>query len=697
MPDGQSASEFETNPNRTAPSVCPLDCPDTCSLTVTVEENEVRAVRGSHANPITEGVVCNKVARYYPDFVHGKTRLRHPLVRVGAKGPEARFEAVSWETALDRVHGGFSDVIERFGAQAISPLAYAGPHGMLAMGSMDMRFFHKLGATRIERGPMCGGVKSEAHAVVLGPMPGTPPEQAEDAQLIVVWGNNVTVSNLHFTRAINRAKAKGAKVVVIDPKRIKVAQQADLHIALNPGTDVVLALAVAAELERLGGIDEAFCDRWAIGWREYLDAARAWSVERAAETCGVSADDIRMLARWYKEATPALISIGNGLERNFNGGNGIRAVLSLPCLAGKWGVRGGGAVSRPGLSVPKTLAKLQRPDLVPEGTRVVNMLDVPALMEREAPVAGAEADAPPVRGLFIYNHNPVAMFPDQQAVLRAFARDDVFIVGCEVQMTDSMKYCDVILPACSHFEHDDIFPAYGTTYLQRAEPVIPPVGEALPNTEIFRRLAARFGYDDPCFRATDAELMDDAVDGADARLGGLRARELPLDKAVNMTADGGEEIIPFANVFPATDSGKAELVSESAGARRGFALPVYRPLESAYPLGLITPSSSDRTNSLFGSDEASASTPELEIHPEDARPRGIATGMRVRVKNELGETVLIAQVTDAVRPGVVYSDKGAWFGTSESGLTVNALMPNYRADLCEGACFNDARCEVEPA
>ena len=658
-------------------------------MSVSVEDGAISAVRGSTANPLTESVVCNKVARYYPDFVHGNTRLTQPLMRSGPKGSGA-FEPTSWEAALDRIHEAFTGIIERWGPEAISPLSYAGPHGMLAMGSMDHRFFNKLGATRIERAPMCGGVKNEAHATVYGTMPGTPPGQGGDAELIIVWGNNVTVSNLHFIRIINRAKANGARVVVVDPKRIKVAEQADLHLPILPGTDVVLAYAIAAELERLGGIDEGFCEQWTVGWRDFLDAARPWTPERAAEVCGVPAEDIRNLADWYHQASPALISVGNGLERNQNGGAGIRALLSLPCLAGKWGVKGGGAVSRVGAAVPKTLGKLQRPDLSPEGTRVVNMLDVPALIE-------APDGTTPVRGLFIYNHNPIAMYPDQQAVLRQFANPDLFTVGCDVQMTDSMAWCDVILPACSHFEHDDLFPAYGQTYLQRAEAVIPPVGEALPNTEIFRRLAARFGFEDDCFKATDAELMDDAVDGAHPRLLGQKPSTLPTDRALAMTADGQAELLPFKTVFPDTPSGKAELMSETAGARRGFALPEFRPREQDYPLALITPSSSDRTNSLFGGHTASDMTPWLEIHPDYAGTRGITDGMRVRVHNDLGETALVAKVTDAVRPGTVYSDKGAWCRTSDTGLTINALMPNHRADLCEGACFNDARCEVEPA
>lgn len=682
MPDGHAAVIRD--------SVCPLDCPDTCSLAVTVEDDRVVAVRGSDANPLTESVVCNKVARYYPDFVHGPTRLRHPLKRVGARG-EGRFERISWEEAIDLAHDGIAGAIERFGPESVVPFSYAGPHGMLAVGSMDYRFFHKLGASKLDRPPMCGGVKTEACVSVYGNMPGTPPEQGVEAELIVVWGNNVTVSNLHFIRTVNRAKAKGAKLVVVDPKRVKVAAQADMHVAIRPGTDAVLALALAAELERLQAIDRGFVERWTVGADELLAEARNWSVERAAEECGIPAEQIRTLARWYADAQPALIAVGNGLERNRNGGNGIRAIVALPALAGKWGVVGGGAVVRAGAAVPKTPAKLQRPDLMPEGTRTVNIMDVPRLILDPG-------EATPIGALFVYNHNPVAVHPEQRLVREALSRPDLFVVGCEVQMTDSMAYADVILPACTHFEHADLFPAYGQTYVQRADAVIPPVGEALPNTEIFRRLAARFGFDEPCFRATDSELMDDAIDGDDPRFGGVRPSRLPLASARNMTApDGASPIVPFATVFPTTPSGKAELASELTEAKRGFRVPVYRKVESAWPLWLITPSSADRTNATFGGHEASSSMPPLEIHPDDAAARGIADGAEVRVWNDLGETRLKAVVTDAVRPGVVYSPKGTWARTSPTGDTVNALMVNAKADLCEGACFNDTKVEVAPA
>lgn len=666
-------------------SVCPLDCPDTCSLSVSVEDNRVVEVRGSKANPYTAGVICAKVSNSYPDFVHGANRLTRPLRRVGARG-EGRFEPLSWEAALDVIHEKVSAVIAAHGPQAVAPFNYAGPHGMLADGSMDLRFFHKLGATLLERVPLCGGIRSLAYASLYGDVPGMPPEQAERAKLVIVWGNNVTVSNLHLQRVTKAARENGAKLVVIDPKRVRIAEQADLHLAVRPGTDVVLAFALTNELERLGGFDRDFIAQWVSGFDVYMEKVRGTSVAKAAAICGVPEADIRALAELYMRLSPAAISIGNGLERNRNGGSGIRAILALPALAGKFGVAGGGLIAKAGAAFPKTSDRLQRPDLIPEGTRRVNILDLPNLILDDRA-------APPVRALFIYNHNPVAVHPDQRRVIEALSREDLFTVGCDVAMTDSMAYADIVLPACTHFEHDDIYPAYGQQWLQRAEAVIAPVGESLPNTEIFRRLAARFGFDAPLFRASDAALMDEAIDGDDARLAGTKPSELPLDAALAMQFEGGEPIL-FKNVFPRTRSGKVELYSASLEEAYAQGLPGYSPVASAHPLALITPSSDKRINATFGGLADSDGMPELEMHPDDAADRGLEDGATVKVWNDLGEVQLCLRISDATRPGVVFSPKGVWLRTSTTGQTVNALVPNEKADICDGACYNDTRVEV---
>jgi anaerobic selenocysteine-containing dehydrogenase len=667
------------------PSVCTLDCPDTCSLTVTVEDDKLVKVRGSDANPLTDGVICNKVARYYPDFVHGENRIRHPLMRTGKRG-DGSFEQVSWEAALDAVHDGFSRIIETHGPEAIVPFNYAGPHGMLAYASMDQRFFHRLGASKLHRGSLCGGTRAEAWMGTFGAAPGLAPQQIEHAKLIVIWGNNVTYSNLHLMPQIKKAReAHDAHVVVIDPKRIKVAEQADTHLALNPGTDVVLAFAVACELEATGGLDEAFIGEHVQGFDEFMVEARAYPSEKAAEICGLSVDEIKTFAARYRDAEPAVIAIGNGLERNRNGGSGVRAAFALAALAGKFGVPGGGLVMGAGHAFPKTPARLTRPDLAPDGTRTLDIVDIGRHLTDD------DVD-PPVRGLFIYNHNPVVVHPEQNRMRQGMMRDDVFIVGCDVAMTDSMMLSDVVLPACSHFEHDDIFPAYGTHYLQRAQPVIPRVGEALPNTEIFRRLATRFGFDEEAFQATDLDLMDDALDGDDPRMGGLKPRQVPLDRALPMTVDG-EEAMLFGNVMPATPSGKVELRSTYLNDKYDAPVATFTPLEAAAPLYLVTPSSDRRTTSTFGGLKWSDETPPLEMHPDDAAARGLKSGQQVKVWNELGEVHLPLTVTTDVRPGCVYSYKGAWFRTTDNGQTVSALAPATKSDL-GGACYNDTLVEV---
>jgi anaerobic selenocysteine-containing dehydrogenase len=665
-------------------SVCPLDCPDTCSLSVSVERDRIVEIRGSHANPYTAGVLCAKVPALYPSFVHGERRLRTPLRRSGPRG-EARFEQLSWDEALDTIHERFTAIMAAHGPQAILPLNYAGPHGFLAGGSMDLRFFHRLGASLLDRKPLCGGIRTESWVGTFGAVPGMRPEQAEHARLIVVWGNNVTWSNLHLVPVINRARKQGAKLVVVDPRRTKIAQQADLHIALRPGTDVVLAWAIAAELERRGAIDREFVARHVEGFADYMALARRYTLGEAARICGVAESQARALAEWYATLSPAAISVGNGLERNQNGGSGIRAIFALPALAGKFGVRGGGLINGAGFAFPKTPARLQRPDLAPPGTRTLNIVDVGAhLLDPQL--------APPVQAVFIYNHNPVVVHPDQNRLRRGLQRQDLFVVGSDVAMTDSMLYADIVLPAASHFEHADLFAAYGQHWLQRAEAVIPTQGEALPNTEIFRRLAARFGFTDPIFTASDAELMDDAVDPSDPRLGGMRPSRVPTDTALAMTA-GGEEFVLFKNAFPATKSGKIELASSHLEVKYGARLPRYAPVESRYPLALISPASDQRITSTFGGINGD-DTPPLEMHPDDAAARGLRDGLRVRVWNDLGEVRLPLRVSDTVPPGVVCTLKGAWLRTSDNGQTVSALCPAHHADIAGGACFNDARVEV---
>jgi anaerobic selenocysteine-containing dehydrogenase len=665
-------------------SVCTFDCPDTCSLSVTVDDGRITKVRGSHALPYTEGVICNKVAQEMGAFVHGPHRLLHPLRRTGPKG-SGTFERITWNQALDEIHARTTAVIDRWGPQAVAPLNYAGPHGMLAGDSMSSRFFHKLGATQLYRRSMCGGVRSEAWSGTYGAVPGCPPEFAADAKLNVVWGNNATVTNLHLVRNVRRAMRKGGRLVVVDPLRTKIAEQADLHLAPLPGTDILLAWTLAAELERIGAFDAAFINQHVLGFDEFMQDARAWPVARAAAACGLRGDHIVTLAQWLAEADPLVFAPGCGLERGRNGGSSIRALIALPALLGKLG-RQSGIVLGAGSSFHKTPARLQRPDLVPAGTRTLNLIDVGRHL------ADDDID-PPLRAVFIYNHNPIVVHPDQNRMRRGLARDDVFTIGIDVTMNESMEHCDIVLPAATHFEYADIYASYGHHWLQRAEPVIPPQGESLPNTEIFRRLAARFGFNDPCFGATDEELIDEAVDLAD----GTRPSEIATDSAVQMKGPDGNPLVMFDNVFPATPSGKIELRSESLAKRWGDAvlMPTWREHRGDYPLMLISPASNTRISSTLG---FTGSPPKLLMHPRDAASRGLTHGVNVKVWNGRGEVILPLDVTDDVAPGVVASEKGAWLSTSHTGQTISALVSaDMRADLAEGACFNDTLVEVAPA
>lgn len=669
-------------------SVCTFDCPDTCSLQVSVEGDRILKVRGSHAAPYTAGVICSKVARDMADFVHGPRRLLHPLRRVGDKGSD-RFERISWDGALDEIHARMEEIIQRWGPQAVMPLNYAGPHGLLAGDSMSARFFNRLGATQLYRRALCGGVRSEAWSGTYGNVPGCPPELAEAAQLNVVWGNNATVTNLHLVRGIRKSKRSRGKLVVIDPLRTKIAEQADLHLQLLPGTDTLLAWSLAAELERAGALSHAFIAAHVLGAEDFMARARQWPAARAAAACGLGENEIFTLARWLAEASPLVLAPGNGLERGRHGGSAIRAAIALPALLGKLGC-GNGIVLGASNAFPKTMARLQRPDLIPAGTRTLNINDIGRHL------ADDDLD-PPLRGLFIYNHNPIVVHPDQNRMRRGLACPEILAVGIELTMTESMRYCDFVLPAATHFEYDDLYPSYGHHWLQRAEPVIPPPGEALPNTEIFRRLAARFGFDEPSFKATDEELMDDAVDLAATGVEGMRPSRIPTHQALQMTGPDGRPMVLFDNIFPATPSGKIELQSETLAQRWGAAalLPDWRERETGYPLMLISPASDKRISSTLGGLAPSDRTPPLLMNPADAARRTLRSGEEVRMWNERGEVILPLIVTTAVPPGVVASEKGAWLATSPTGQTISALVSaDLKADLAEGACFNDTQIEV---
>tara|TARA_B100000945_G_scaffold288692_1_gene261218 strand:- start:1135 stop:3120 length:1986 start_codon:yes stop_codon:yes gene_type:complete len=657
-------------------------------LSVKTNGESIFEVRGSIANPYTNGVICTKVLRAYPDFVHGAKRLTHPLKRVGPRGSN-NFKIISWEKALDLVYEGFTSAIQKYGSQTVLPLNYAGPHGELACGSMDRRFFHKLGASLLSRGELCGLVRESEYSSLYGNVPVMPPEQMKHSDLIIIWGNNVSVSNLHLARVIKAAREnQGAKLVVIDPKRTRIAEKADLFIQIKPGTDVVLALAMAVEIERLGVYKTEFIDKWVFGYDAYMENAHTYTPEIFSKICGIDSETFNQFSELYKAGNIVSVSVGNGPERGHSGGSGIRAAMALQALMGNHGKLGTGVFAKLGNSFPKSTLKVEIPDLVPEGIRTINIVDTSKALLNNLIV-------PPIKAIFIYNHNPVVTNPDQNRMRWALIQDDLFIAGTDLVMTDSMTYWDVVLHASSHFEFADIYSSYGHNYLQRAEPVILCVGESLPNTEIIRRLAARFGFEDQIFKESDYELMDNAFVEGDPRLNGHRPSRLPLKNAIAMGNKDGSDLILCDTIFPDTDSGKIELFSKDLEERFGYGLPRFEPVERKYPLSMISTSSSKRTNGTFGGCTLSDGEEELGINPIDAKIRDISDGEIVKVYNERGETSLIARITDAVLPGVLYTPKGTWFSASKSGQTVNALLNvDIHKDIENGACYNEAFCEV---
>ncbi|HIO91786.1 MAG TPA: molybdopterin oxidoreductase family protein [Leucothrix mucor] len=670
------SSVLESSTLEEKASVCPLDCGDACSLTATVKDGTLVKVSGSKANPITQGVVCGKVAKFYPEFIHGDRRLTQPLRRVGAKGSSnlARdFEVISWDEALDLCYEGLQKGIKQFGSESVMPLNYAGPHGQLAGASMDMRFFYKLGATQLNRSPLCAGVRSLSYTSLFGSSLGLPMEQMEHSDLIVLWGVNTTTSYLHMMKIIKKARAKGAKVIVIDPKRIKVSKIADLYLQVTPASDVYLAQAVTAECDRQGMIDhEALKDK-VSGLDEYLDNAKQYDLDKVEEICGIAPSQIIALIGLLKNAKRMSMMVGVGVERSHNGGSSIRSAMALSVLLGQFGHLGQGQMGYYSPAFNKTPDHLQRPDLLAKPTRTFNIVDASDhILDREQET--------PVKTVFIYNHNAVAMHPDQNKMIKALSQDDVFVIGCDITMTDTMKYADIILPACSHFEHAEVYSAYGHTYLQRADAAIEAVGEALPNTEIFRRLSKRFGFEDAAFQETDEQLQEQAFDLSSHSAIENKVYEISPTSPISMTSP--------EHLWLSDLAGKVTLFNDELEEQYGYGLPRFERLKSDHPFVLLTPAGFHRSNSTFGG--CNIGLEEVDVNPADAKTLAINDGQRVKLSNKFGEVILKARVTDEIARGVLLSPKGAWCESSPTGQTVNALLDTQcKTDIGDGAAFYD--------
>jgi anaerobic selenocysteine-containing dehydrogenase len=678
--------------------VCPHDCPDTCVMRVEVEDGTAVTLGGDPDHRFTNGFLCAKVNPYL-ERVYSPDRILHPLRRVGKKG-EGRFERISWDQALDTIADAFRRVIDAHGPQAILPYSYAGNMGLLGYGSMDRRFFHALGASLLDR-TICASAGAAGLKSTVGASIGFDPEAIVHARYIVAWGANLISSNVHLWPFVEEARQRGARLVVIDPYRSRTAERADEHVALLPGTDGALALAMMHVIFRDGLDDREYIERYTIGGEQVRERAREWTPARAAALTGLDAAVIERLAREYATTQPAAIRLNYGLNRHAGGGMAVRTIACLPALVGAWRHAGGGMLLSTSGSFPVNGDALERPDLIPPGTRKLNMSQIGRiLLDR--------ALQPPVQAVFVFNSNPVAVAPEQEAVRRGFAREDLFTVVHDLFRTDTVDFADIVLPATTTLEHYDIHKAYGHLYLSLSTPAIAPLGECKPNTEVFRLLAARMGLDHPCLRESDEDMARQAMRWEHPRLQGTDFERLQREGTVRLSVP--ENWAPFAEGGFPTPSGKCELVAESLAALGHDTVPTYIPPREGptsnperardYPLAFISPPAHHFLNSTFSAQPTLSrreSEPFLTIHPQDAAARGIADGQQVRTFNDRGAFLARARVSDAARPGVVVGLSIWWSKMCPGGRNANAVTSQEVTDMGGGATFYDVLVEVAPA
>ncbi len=666
---------------------CPHDCPDTCALQVTVQGGRVVRVAGDPDHPTTHGALCTKVSRYAERSYH-PDRVLQPLRRVGPKG-SGRFEPMGWDEALDTIAARLTAIAAR-DPQAILPYSYAGTMGLVQGEGMAARFFNRLGASRLDR-TICANAGGEALIATYGAKVGMHVANYAESRLILIWGSNSITSNLHFWTFAQQAKRNGAKLVCIDPRRSETAEKCHQHIALQPGTDGALALGLMHELVVHDWLDHDYIERHVDGWPALRERALQWPPERVAATCGISADEVRQLARDYGRTAPAAIRLNYGMQRAHGGGNAVRLVAMLPCLVGAWRHRAGGLLlsSSGWFNGVRNDAALQRPDLLAgRNPRTINMSTIGDDLQRDT----SPAFGPRVEALVVYNSNPVAVAPDSRQVVKGFAREDLFTVVLEHFLTDTADHADIVLPATTQLEHWDVHTTYGHHYVLVNEPAIAPLGLARSNAGIFRALAARMGFTEPCFSDSDEAMARAAFKPEVVDFEALRARgwmALPIADAP--FADGG---------FP-TPNGKVIVDAP------GLGVPDFVPnhecaqttpdLAARYPLAMISPPARNFLNSSFvnvKSLRAIEREPLLEIHPDDAAARGISSGQAVTVFNDRGRYRCKAEVSARARPGVVVGLGVWWRKYGLDGTNVNELTHQKLTDIGRAPSFYDCLVEV---
>jgi anaerobic selenocysteine-containing dehydrogenase len=678
---------------------CPHDCPDTCAWQVTVEDGRAVRVAGDPDHPFTRGFLCAKVNRYVERTYH-PDRLTTPLRRVGAKG-EGRFEPVSWDVAIREIAGRLREIADSTdGPQAILPYSYAGTMGMIQGESMDRRFFHALGASRLLR-TICSTAGAVAMQMTVGANIGADSEGVPESDLILIWGSNTLTSNPHLWPFVLRARERGARVIAIDPLQTRTAAQCDEWIAIRPGTDAALALGMMHVMfvERLE--DRDYLARFTLGADELRARATEYPPERVAAITGIPAERVIRLGRQFGTAKAAFIRVNYGLQRHAGGGMAVRTIACLPAVAGHWRRPGGGVQLSTSANFEFDRRALARPDLGPPA-RDINMIRLgEALTLPDAGVGG-----PPVKALVVYNSNPAVVAPDRGAVKRGLAREDLLTVVLEQFPTDTTTWADYVLPATTQFEHWDIHLAYGHHYITLNRPAIAPLGEALPNSEIFRRLAKAMGMTDPALADDDLTMIRQALAGAGPKLQGITLESL-LERGwlrINVPTP----YLPFAEGGFRTPSGKCEFRSErleklGLDPLPTFTAPYEHPeavpeLATKYPLTLITSPAHQFLNSTFVNVDSlrrQAREPECLLHPDDAAPRGIVSGSRVLVRNDRGGFLATARVAPDVRPGVAWAPSLWWGRYAIDGRTVNETTSQRETDMGRGPVFYDNLVEIE--
>ena len=669
-------------------SVCALDCPDCCSLLVTVENGRGVKLRGDPEHPVTRGFLCGKVAQYL-EREYSPGRLLYPQRRAGAKGG-GRFERVSWDEAIDAIAARLKAIAAEFGPEAILPYSYAGTMGLLNGSGMDRRFFHRLGASRLDR-TICSTAGMAGMTEALGVRYGTEPEQFRHARLILAWGANVLGTNVHLWPFIVEARRQGAKFYVIDPRRNRTTAAADKHFAINPGSDAALALAMMHVIVGENLHDADYVARYTEGFEALRERVRDWTPRRAAELTGLEAEEIAALAREYAGTRPAVIRLNYGIQRSERGAMAVRAVALLPAIVGSWKDAGGGLQLSTSQAFHLNRDGLERPDLQAKAlgreARLVNMTELGAAL--------TALDGPPVMALAVYNSNPAAIAPNQNAVLRGLRREDLFTVVLEQFQTDTADYADILLPVTTFLEHTDLYSAYGHYYLQLARPALPAPGEAKSNVEIFRLLAARMGFDDACFRETEDDMIRTLLDSPHPFVAGITLEQLDRERSVRLRLP--QPYLPFATGGFGAPDGKCHFHAETLD----YAPPVEsrhgdRDLRAKYPLELISPKNDDSMNSTFGHrDAVDLQTAILHLNPADAGARGIRTSDQVRAYNARGSCALVARVDDTVRPGVACAPSVRWAKRSPGKRNVNALTSERLTDAGGGPTFYSCLVQVE--